>query len=57
MKLCRAHDDRRRAGSGGGLAEYLGWDSGRRRIVWVLATIFTVCAGVEKVGVNFYAGN
>lgn len=34
------------AGVCGGLAEYLGWSPARTRIVWVLATIFTVFAGV-----------
>jgi len=46
MKLCRSREDRDIAGVCGGLAEYLGWDSGRLRIVWVLATIFTAFAGV-----------
>ena len=46
MKLCRSLEDRNIAGVCGGLAEYLGWDSGRLRIVWVLATIFTAFAGV-----------
>ncbi|HEY5233845.1 MAG TPA: PspC domain-containing protein [Verrucomicrobiae bacterium] len=41
MKLNRSHDDSRIAGVCGGLAEYLGWDSSRVRIVWVLATIFS----------------
>lgn len=34
------------AGVCGGLAKYLGWSPGRTRLVWVLATIFTVFAGV-----------
>ena len=46
MKVCRLHDDRRLAGVCGGLAKNFGWDSGRLRIVWVLATIFTAFAGV-----------
>jgi len=46
MKLCRSSDDDRIAGVCGGLAEYLGWDSGRLRLVWVLATIFTAFTGV-----------
>jgi phage shock protein C len=46
MKLQRAHDDRRLAGVCGGLAKHLGWDAGKLRIVWVLATIFTAFAGV-----------
>ena len=46
MKLSRSHDDRRLAGVCGGLAEHLGWDSGKLRVVWVLATIFTAFAGV-----------
>jgi phage shock protein C len=41
MKLYRSHNDCRIAGVCGGLAEYLGWDSGRVRIVWMLATIFS----------------
>ena len=46
MKLCRSNEDYQIAGVCGGLAEYLGWDSGRLRVVWVLATIFTAFAGV-----------
>jgi phage shock protein PspC (stress-responsive transcriptional regulator) len=46
MKLQRTHDDRRLAGVCGGLAKNLGWDSGKLRIVWVLATVFTAFAGV-----------
>jgi phage shock protein C len=46
MKLCRSNDDRSLAGVCGGLAENLGWESGRLRIVWVLATLFTAFAGV-----------
>jgi phage shock protein C len=46
MKLCRSRNDRRIAGVCGGLAKYLGWGSTRVRIIWVLATIFTVFAGV-----------
>jgi phage shock protein C len=46
MKLHRSNSDRSIAGVCGGLAEYLGWDSGRLRVVWVLATIFTAFAGV-----------
>ena len=46
MRLCRSRDDRDIAGVCGGLAEYLCWDSGRLRIVWVLVTIFTAFAGV-----------
>ena len=46
MKLCRSNEDCELAGVCGGLAEYLGWDSGRLRMVWVLATIFTAFAGV-----------
>jgi phage shock protein PspC (stress-responsive transcriptional regulator) len=41
MKLCRSNTDSCIAGICGGLAEYLGWDSGRLRVVWVLATIFS----------------
>jgi phage shock protein PspC (stress-responsive transcriptional regulator) len=46
MKLYRTHDDSRVAGVCGGLAKHLGWDSGKLRIVWVLATFFTAFAGV-----------
>jgi phage shock protein PspC (stress-responsive transcriptional regulator) len=46
MKLCRSNDDYVIAGVCGGLAENLGWDSGRLRIVWLLATVFTAFAGV-----------
>ena len=41
MSLRRSNQDRYLAGVCGGLAAHLGWDSGRLRIVWVLATIFT----------------
>ena len=46
MKLCRSNDDCQISGVCGGLAEHLGWDSGKVRLVWVLATIFTAFAGV-----------
>jgi phage shock protein PspC (stress-responsive transcriptional regulator) len=46
MSLRRSNQDRYLAGVCGGLAAHLGWDSGRLRIVWVLATIFTAFAGV-----------
>jgi phage shock protein PspC (stress-responsive transcriptional regulator) len=46
MKLCRSRDDRQLAGVCGGLAENFGLDSGRLRVVWVLATLFTAFAGV-----------
>jgi phage shock protein PspC (stress-responsive transcriptional regulator) len=46
MQLRRSHADHRIAGVCGGLAANLGWDSGKLRIVWVLATIFTAFAGV-----------
>ncbi|HEV2695446.1 MAG TPA: PspC domain-containing protein [Verrucomicrobiae bacterium] len=46
MKLTRSNEDSQIAGVCGGLAEYLGWDSGRLRVVWVLATLFTAFAGV-----------
>lgn len=46
MKLSRSFDDREIAGVCGGLAEYLGWNSTRLRIAWVLATLFTAFAGV-----------
>jgi phage shock protein PspC (stress-responsive transcriptional regulator) len=45
MKLSRSNDDYHIAGVCGGLAEYLGWDSGRLRVAWVLATLFTAFAG------------
>ena len=41
MNLRRSNNDYRIAGVCGGLAEYLGWDSSRVRIVWVLAAIFS----------------
>jgi phage shock protein C len=41
MQLSRSHEDRDIAGVCGGLAKYLGWDSSRVRIIWVLATIFS----------------
>ncbi len=34
------------AGVCGGLAEQLGWSPFRLRLVWVLATVFTVFAGL-----------
>jgi phage shock protein PspC (stress-responsive transcriptional regulator) len=46
MPLRRSTDDRQIAGVCGGLAKNLGWDSGKLRIIWVLATIFTAFAGV-----------
>jgi phage shock protein PspC (stress-responsive transcriptional regulator) len=46
MNLRRSNQDRYIAGICGGLAANLGWSSGRLRIVWVLATIFTAFAGV-----------
>jgi len=46
MKLCRSRDDHQIAGVCGGLAENFGLDSGRLRVVWVLATVFTAFAGV-----------
>jgi len=46
MKLCRSNDDLHIAGVCGGIAEYLGWDSGRLRVVWVMATLFTAFAGM-----------
>ena len=46
MNLRRSYDDYHIAGVCGGLAKHLGWDSGKLRIVWVLATIFTAFAGV-----------
>ncbi len=41
MNLRRSHDDYQIAGVCGGLAENLGWDSGRLRIIWVLTTLGT----------------
>jgi phage shock protein PspC (stress-responsive transcriptional regulator) len=46
MKLCRSVDDSKIAGVCGGLAEYLGWDPFRLRVVWVLATLFTSGGGL-----------
>jgi len=46
LKLWRSQNDSMIAGICGGLAENLGWDSGRLRIVWVLATIFTAFSGL-----------
>jgi phage shock protein PspC (stress-responsive transcriptional regulator) len=46
MKLWRSNDDYAIVGVCGGLAENFGWDSGRVRVVWVLATVFTAFAGV-----------
>ncbi len=45
MKLCRSNEDYQVAGVCGGMAEYLGWSSGRLRVVWVLMTIFTAFSG------------
>jgi len=51
MKLCRSSEDCQVAGVCGGMAEYLGWDSGRLRVVWVLMTIFTAfSSGLIYVG-------
>ena len=46
MKLFRSNDDRSIAGVCGGLAENLGWDSGRLRIAWVVTTLFTGGGGI-----------
>jgi phage shock protein PspC (stress-responsive transcriptional regulator) len=46
MKMTRSNHDEIIAGVCGGIAEQLGWSSGRLRLVWVLATIFTAFAGV-----------
>ena len=46
MKLCRSHNDSKIAGICGGLAKEFGWNSGRLRLVWILATVFTAFAGV-----------
>ena len=46
MPLHRSSTDSRIAGVCGGLAEYLGWGSGRVRLIWVLATLFTAFSGV-----------
>ena len=46
MNLRRSYDDYQIAGVCGGLAKNLGWDSGKLRLVWVLATFFTAFAGV-----------
>ena len=45
-KLWRSSQDSWFAGVCGGLAEYLGWNAGQLRFVWVLATIFTAFTGV-----------
>ena len=54
MKLRRSHDDYQIAGVCGRLAKNFGWDSGRLRIVWVLATIFTAFASVVIYLVLWY---
>ena len=46
MNLYRSQNDSVIAGVCGGLAENLGWHSGKLRLVWVLATIFTAFTGV-----------
>lgn len=46
MPLRRSRDDRRLAGVCGGLAQHFDLKSGRLRVVWVLATLFTAFAGV-----------
>jgi len=46
MKMYRSRDNSMIAGVCGGVAQHLGWSPFRLRIVWVLATIFTVFAGV-----------
>ena len=46
MNLRRSLSDRHLAGVCGGLAENFGLDSGRLRVVWFLATLFTAFAGV-----------
>ena len=46
MNLRRSLSDRHLAGVCGGLAEHFGLSSGRLRLVWVLATLFTAFAGV-----------
>jgi phage shock protein C len=46
MRLLRSSQDYRIAGVCGGLAEAFGWNPGRLRVVWVLATVFTAFAGV-----------
>jgi phage shock protein PspC (stress-responsive transcriptional regulator) len=46
MNLRRSLNDRHLAGVCGGLAGNFGLDSGRLRVVWVLATLFTAFAGV-----------
>jgi phage shock protein PspC (stress-responsive transcriptional regulator) len=45
MNAFRSSSDRWLAGICGGLATQLGWSSGRVRLVWVLATVFTGFAG------------
>ena len=46
MKLTRSNDNRQLAGVCGGLAEHLGWEAGRVRLVWVLTTLFTGGGGI-----------
>jgi phage shock protein PspC (stress-responsive transcriptional regulator) len=46
MTLTRSRENKWIGGVCGGLAHYFGWSATRMRIVWVLATIFTVFAGV-----------
>jgi phage shock protein C len=45
MRLKRSNTNQVFAGVCGGLAKSFGWSPGRLRLVWVLATIFTVFAG------------
>ncbi len=40
-KLTRSSNDKMIAGVCGGLAEYLGWPSGRVRLLYVLVSIFS----------------
>ena len=40
-KLTRSDSDRMIAGVCGGIAEYLGWPSGRVRLLYVLVSIFS----------------
>jgi len=46
MKLYCSQTDEVIAGVLGGIANNLGWDSHRLRVVWVIATICTAFAGL-----------
>ena len=46
MNMYRCRDNKVVAGVCGGMAQHLGWSPFRLRVIWVLATIFTVFAGI-----------